>query len=326
MQVHERFMQIAINLAKANVGSTGSNPSVGCIIVKNEKIIASSCTAEGGVPHAETIALQRAGKNAAGSSLYVTLEPCSHFGKTPPCVDAIIKAKVKKVIIGSLDKNPKVSSIQKLKENSIEVITGVLEEETNNLHKDFFKFIARNIPYITIKVGVSLDGKIATQSGQSKWITNELARNFAHKLRSQNNAILIGRGTFEADNPSLNTRLLGLESYNPQKFIISKTLKNAPDEFSILDGNLPLLENLEILGKKGIQRLLVEGGASLITSLIKENLVDDLLIIKAPIILGGTKSFIEDININEVKFAKQFQHISSFYLQNNIVDVFTLKI
>lgn len=326
MQTHERFMQIAINMAKANVGSTGSNPSVGCIIVKNGRIIATSCTAEGGVPHAEPVTLERAGKNVNGSDLYVTLEPCSHFGKTPPCVDAIIKAKVKKVIIGSLDKNPKVSSIKKLKENSIEVITGVLEEKTNNLHKDFFKFITKNIPYITIKVATSLDGKISTYSGDSKWITNELARNFAHKLRSQNNAILIGRNTFEKDAPSLNTRLLGLEKNSPQKFIISKTLKKAPEGFSLLDGNLSLLENLKILGKKGVQRLLVEGGTTLITSLIKEDLVDELVIIKAPIIIGGEKNFIQDIAIKEIKSAKKLERISSFYLQDNVVDVFALKI
>ena len=323
--IHEKFMQIAIQLAKNAKGQTGNNPNVGCVIVRDGKILATAHTGFGGTPHAETIALKRA-TNSKGATLYSTLEPCSHYGKTPPCVKAIIEVGIKEVVIGVDDKNPLVSGIKELEKAGVKVTSGVLKNQAEELHNDFFKFIETGLPFVTAKVAVSLDGKIATKNGDSKWISGELARSYAQKLRSQNNAILIGRNTFEKDAPSLNTRLLGLESYSPQKFIISKTLKNAPDGFSILDGNLPLLENLKILGKKGIQRLLVEGGASLITSLIKENLFDELIIIKAPIIIGGAKSFIEDININEVKFAKQLNHANKFYLQDNVVDVFTLKI
>ena len=217
-------MQIAIQLAKNAKGQTGNNPSVGSVIVRDGKILATAHTGFGGTPHAETIALNRATSNT-GATLYSTLEPCSHYGKTPPCVKAIIEAGIKEVVIGVDDKNPLVSGVKELEKAGVKVTSGVLKNQAEELHNDFFKFIETGLPFVTVKVAVSLDGKIATKNGDSKWISGELARNYAHKLRSQNNAILIGGETYRKDNPELTCRLEGLEQFSPKKFVISKSLK-----------------------------------------------------------------------------------------------------
>ncbi|MFN5351006.1 MAG: bifunctional diaminohydroxyphosphoribosylaminopyrimidine deaminase/5-amino-6-(5-phosphoribosylamino)uracil reductase RibD [Alphaproteobacteria bacterium] len=320
--MHEKFMQIAIQLAKNAKGQTGNNPSVGSVIVRDGKILATAHTGFGGTPHAETIALNRATSNT-GATLYSTLEPCSHYGKTPPCVKAIIEAGIKEVVIGVDDKNPLVSGVKELEKAGVKVTSGVLKNQAEELHNDFFKFIETGLPFVTVKVAVSLDGKIATKNGDSKWISGELARNYAHKLRSQNNAILIGGETYRKDNPELTCRLEGLEQFSPKKFVISKSLKQAREGFTILDGKKPLKELLKSINHL---RLLVEGGGGLITSLLKENLIDELILIRANKIMGNDGlSFVGDLDFKKIEQTFNFTKKTHFILQEDVVEVFNQK-
>lgn len=202
------FMELALRLARERKGLTHPNPTVGCVIVKDGKVIAQANHERAGLPHAEAKALSIAGESARGSTLYVTLEPCTHFGRTPPCVDAIIKAGVKRVVIATLDPNPLVSGkgVQRLKEAGIEVTVGVLEEEAKRLNEDFFTYITKGRPYITLKFAQSLDGSLATKDYHSKWISSEESRKYAHRLRAEASAVLVGINTVLRDNPSLTVR------------------------------------------------------------------------------------------------------------------------
>lgn len=204
----EKYMNIALGLAKKGLGKTNPNPCVGTVIVKNDKIIAKGFHKKAGLPHAEIIALRKAGKKANGAFFYVTLEPCNHFGRTPPCTDAIIKAGAKKVIIGTKDPNPINfgKGIKKLNRFGIKTRTGILEKECKKLNEVFTKYVTKKIPFVTIKVAQSLDGKIATNRGESRWITGASARRYVHKLRSQVDAILVGVNTVLKDDPLLTCR------------------------------------------------------------------------------------------------------------------------
>ncbi len=225
--IHQQFMRMAIAMAKRGVGRTGPNPSVGCVIVKDGHVLARSVTADGGRPHAETIALQQAGKLADGADVYVTLEPCSHEGQTPPCVEALIKARVSRVIIASIDPNPQVDGqgAQTLRDAGIEVITGCLASDTGAIYTSFFRKIRGGLPTVTLKMGVTLDGKIASSSGSSQWITNEAARNYAHLLRYRHDAVMVGIETVLHDDPSLTCRLAGLEQYSPIRIVMDSKLR-----------------------------------------------------------------------------------------------------
>ncbi|HLD76989.1 MAG TPA: bifunctional diaminohydroxyphosphoribosylaminopyrimidine deaminase/5-amino-6-(5-phosphoribosylamino)uracil reductase RibD, partial [Rickettsiales bacterium] len=223
----KKFLSNAINLAKKNNGITAPNPSVGCVIVKNNEIIATGITGKEGSPHAEYAAINSVkDKNLLkGSSIYVSLEPCCHFGKNPPCIDIIVKNKIARVIIATIDKNPKISgkSIEILQKNGIEVKI-LSQNDTDEFYEPFFKAVTKKIPYISLKFGVSLDGKIATKDFDSKWITSQESRLYTHHLRSINDAILIGSGTLKKDNPLLDCRILGLENYSPKRFVIANNL------------------------------------------------------------------------------------------------------
>jgi pyrimidine deaminase RibD-like protein/uncharacterized protein (DUF302 family) len=214
------FMELALRLAQERKGLTHPNPTVGCVIVKEGKVIAQANHERAGLPHAEAKALSIAGESAKGSTLYVTLEPCTHFGRTPPCVDAIIKAGVKRVVIATLDQNPLVSGkgVQRLKEAGIEVQVGVLEEEAKRLNEDFFTYITKGRPYITLKFAQSLDGSLATKDYHSKWISSEESRKYAHRLRAEASAVLVGINTVLRDNPSLTVRAFEWER-NPTRIV-----------------------------------------------------------------------------------------------------------
>lgn len=278
-ELDKKFMAYALNLAQKNLGKTAPNPVVGCAIVHKGEIISSGVTQFGGRPHAEKIAIDKVldKKILAESVIYVTLEPCSHFGQTAPCVDEIIKNKFKKVVIATQDPDLRVNGngIRKLREAGIDVVCGVLEKEAQEINRGFFTAKKLGRPFVTLKLATSLDGKIATKNFDSKWITGEKARNFAHLLRAKNDAILVGNNTFKKDNPRLDCRLPGLEEFSPKIIILSH------QNFS---GNLE-----DILSKicaDGVNSLLVEGGQNVATQFLQKNLVDELIWIRSPKIIG----------------------------------------
>jgi diaminohydroxyphosphoribosylaminopyrimidine deaminase/5-amino-6-(5-phosphoribosylamino)uracil reductase len=330
------FMQHALNLAKRGLGNTFPNPAVGCVIVKEGKIIGRGWTQPSGRPHAETEALKQAGDKASGATAYVTLEPCAHYGKTPPCAEALIKAGVARVVVAVHDVDARVAGrgIAMLKQAGIVVTEGVLEKEALALNVGFFKKIKTGMPLVAVKVASSLDGKIALKNGASQWITSPEARAFGHKLRAEYDAILVGTNTVLADNPRLNCRLQGLEKFSPIRVVLDKTLK-IPETYNVFDGTqptycvvkanthppesflkknvlpialhlteknqLPLRAMLEELAKLGITRLLVEGGAAVISSLHQDNLIDRWYWFTAPKILGNEgKSSIADLGLTEM--------------------------
>ncbi len=322
------FMKIALREARKGLGRTSPNPAVGAVLVKEGKIISKGYHKAYGLPHAEVEALQKAGSQASGATLYVTLEPCNHYGKTPPCTQAIIKSGVKRVVIGMKDPNPfvKGGGAEFLRKHGIEVKEGVLEQECFELNKNFVKFVTKGVPFVAIKVAMTLDGWIATRTGHSKWITNEASRNFVHRLRDIVDAVLVGVGTVISDNPMLNTRLKRKKGKDPLKVIIDphlripidcNVLKNKPEKAIIVVGKgavskekidrfkketgadviecafkegkeLDLKQMLLLLAKKNITYLLIEGGSKTIGSFIRQRCVDEFFIFKAPKLIGGS--------------------------------------
>ncbi|MBM5781872.1 MAG: bifunctional diaminohydroxyphosphoribosylaminopyrimidine deaminase/5-amino-6-(5-phosphoribosylamino)uracil reductase RibD [Pelagibacterales bacterium] len=291
-------MSYAINLSKKNLGITAPNPCVGCVIVKNGEIITTGVTQKNGRPHAEKNAIDKINdkeilKNA---EIYVTLEPCSHFGKTLPCVDEIIKFGFKRVVVAVQDPDQRVNGggIKKLKEAGIETIIGVLENEAKEVNRGFFKAKKTSLPFVTLKIATSLDGKIATKNFDSKWITSDKARNFAHYLRSINDAIVVGANTVRKDDPFLNCRIEGLEDFSPKIFVISNKkdfspkfniFQNQQNQPAIIGGNLK--EILQNICNSGLNNVLVEGGSNLATQFLKEELVDELVWIRSQKIIGN---------------------------------------
>jgi diaminohydroxyphosphoribosylaminopyrimidine deaminase/5-amino-6-(5-phosphoribosylamino)uracil reductase len=275
-----RFISYALNLAQKNLGLTAPNPVVGCVIVKDEKIISSGITAAGGRPHAEKIAIDKVldKKILEGATIYVTLEPCSHFGQTAPCADEIIKNKFKKVVIATTDCDSRVNGngIKKLQEAGIEVIFSSMKKEAEEINCGFFYAKKLGRPFVTLKLATSLDGKIATKTFDSKWITCQKARDFAHLLRAKNDAILVGANTFKKDNPKLDCRLPGLENFSPRIVVLSH--QNFSGE---------LEDILRQLCAEGVNSLLVEGGQNVATQFLQKNLVDELVWIRSPKIIGN---------------------------------------
>jgi diaminohydroxyphosphoribosylaminopyrimidine deaminase / 5-amino-6-(5-phosphoribosylamino)uracil reductase len=338
----ESYIQLAIEIAKKGMGNVSPNPLVGCVIVKNGRIVGAGYHEKFGCSHAEVNAINSANESIEGSTLYVNLEPCSHTGKTPPCVDKIIESKIKRVVIGTLDMNPLVSGsgIKKLKKAGIDVKVGVLEKECINLNKFFFKYILKKIPYVTLKFAQTLDAHIADHSGGSKWITCIDSRRYVHDLRSKYDAVLVGAGTVLKDNPSLTVRLV--DGRNPKRVVIDTNLslklnlslfkKNTDKGLIVLTseksrqkqrklkslaslgikvvfikeeltGRLDLKNALKELGKLNIASLLVEGGSKIFTSFIKEYLFDDILVFMSPKILGCGIPSIGSLGIKNLRQA-----------------------
>lgn len=318
--MHNYFMEIAINEAKKGIGAVNPNPLVGAVLVKDNEILATGYHEFYGGPHAEVNTINNS-PITEGCTLYVTLEPCSHHGKTPPCTELIIKSKIKKCVIATLDPNPLVSGrgIKQLQEAGIEVIVGILEKEARDLNKVFFKYIENKIPYTFIKVGITLDGKIATKAFSSQWITNSLARTKVENYRNFFSGILVGANTVIQDNPSLRCKTVG--NRNPYRLILDKDLIIS-EKYSIISNNTDqktfiitsnkninlekfqflrdkfaikfitfsesenLKDILKKIGSYNIDSILVEGGSSVISSFFKENLYDGGEIMIAPKILG----------------------------------------
>jgi len=322
MTVGDRaYMKRALGLAKRAAGHTSPNPMVGAILVKGGRIIAEDYHRKPGTPHAEALAIEKAGASAKGATLYVSLEPCSHTEKrTPPCADAIIRARIKRVVAAMADPNPKVagSGIRKLREAGVEVAVGLLEEEARKLNEAYIKFITTGRPFVILKTAMTLDGKIATPTGQSKWITGEKSRRLVHRLRGSVDAILTAVGTVRADDPELTARVRGAKS--PIRVVIdpnlksplnSKVFKSPPETILVTSakngklikliksgikvitykGKLELNRLMGELASMGITSVLIEGGSSLNSHALMEGVVDKVMYFIAPKIIGGARSY-----------------------------------
>lgn len=289
--MHNRYMALALQIAKKGIFTVGANPMVGCVIVRDNQIIATGYHQQFGGNHAEINALEKINFNAQNADIYLSLEPCSHQGKTPPCVHKIIKAHPKKVIIATLDKNPKVSSVKLLQDSGIEVITGVLSAQATKLNRGFFKRMQTKIPFVSSKIASSLDGKTAMKSGESKWITGEYARADVQKLRAQHQAIITGSGTVLTDNPHLNVRDKNQPS--PIKIVMDRSGKITDKSLNIFKGEKTIITDktpiqvLKMLGEMQINSVLIEAGGRLNAAFLQKNLIDEYIIYQAAIIMGA---------------------------------------
>ena len=318
------WMDLALSLAARGKGTTRPNPMVGAVVVKDGRVIGEGYHVKAGEPHAEVHALRAAGEGARGADLIVTLEPCCHVGRTPACTDGVIKAGIARVWVGALDPNPLVSGqgITALRDAGIEVITGIRTPACEALNKGYNHWMATGRPHITLKLATSLDGKIATSTGASQWITGPPARRAVHALRSEVDAVTVGSGTARADDPSLTVRDVPYEGPQPARILIDSRLSVPPtaklfarDGAQILlvtsddndaaalsarhamavelptpQGQVCLAQAMETLGTlptTPIRSVLVEGGSGLATALLKANLVDELRVFLAPIYIGG---------------------------------------
>lgn len=299
------FMMLAIEQAKQGLFTTRPNPAVGCVIVQLAEIIGQGFHPKAGQPHAEVFALKAAGTQAKGATAYVTLEPCSHTGRTPPCALALIKAGVKRVVIAGLDPNPQVAGrgVALLEQQGIEVTVGVLAEQAANLNKGFLKAMRTQLPYVRLKIATSLDGRTAMADGESKWITGAAAREDVQKLRAQSGAIITGSQTVIADNPKLNVRSaqlgVGIEQVpQPLIVVLDRRQRLAYDSQSAYqlcqnektlywrdDELISLLK--ELVSEHHCYDVLIEAGASVAASFLSQQLVDELIVYQAPCLLGS---------------------------------------
>ena len=325
-------MQIALRLARRNLGQTWPNPSVGAIIVKDGQIIGQGITAKGGRPHAETQALEQAGEKAKGATLYVTLEPCCHQGQTPPCTDAILSAGISTVVAACKDPNPLISGLgmELLHQAGITVIEKIGEAEALEINRGFFSAMTKKRPYIALKLATSLDGKIATATGASKWITSEKSRFQAQLLRSHYDAIATGIGTVLADDPQLTCRLPGLEGRSPVRVIFDRQkrlpadsqLAKTADQWPVWAVTAPIAEAMEDLAKRGITRVLVEAGAKLSTAFLQSGLVDRIYWFRAPLMIGNDGlAAIGDGFTPVLEELKRWQTIKQSALQPDTLDI-----
>lgn len=351
----EDYMKMAISLARRGIGTTSPNPMVGAVLVKGTHIVGKGYHKKPGLPHAEIMAINDAKENVSGSTLYVNLEPCVHFGRTPPCVDAIKKAGIKKVVASMLDPNPDMNGkgIEALKKANINVKVGLLEEEARKLNEAFIVYMEKKRPFFVMKAAASLDGKIATKTCDSKWISNEESRNYANKLRSTMDGVMVGINTVIADNPLLVPRMLRPKKY-PVRIVLDSKLRiplasdmvktskkyktlifalegvrsdkeaklkslgveivKVPREES---GRIPLKYVCEELCCKGIISVLVEGGGETNSTLLKEGLLDKVILFYAPILIGGKNAlnviggrgidFIKDAYKIDISLIKRFK-------------------
>ena len=308
---------MCFELALLGKGQVSPNPMVGCVVLdKDENIVSKGYHKKYGENHAERDALMKLQNNEAeGGTLYVNLEPCSHYGKTPPCVDLIIERKLKKVVIASRDPNPKVDGLSKLREAGIEVVEGVLEDEAKFLNRVFFKNITQKLPYVVLKTATTMDGKIATKTGDSKWITSDEARKEVYRMREEFDCILTSSNTVIADNPSMehkfkcildkdNRTSKDAKIYKQGEIYVANG-KNTP----IKDGNLDLRAVLEELYKKGVYTVFVECGGKLAGALLRENLIDEIYQIIAPKIVNdnSAKSCFDGDSLEKIADCKKFR-------------------
>jgi len=360
---HEKYMALALELAEKGRGKVEPNPMGGAVVVKDGGIVGRGYHQVFGGAHAEIYAIHEGGMNCRGATLYISMEPCAHYGKTAPCVDAIIQAGIKTVVAAVIDPNPITSGkgIQKLKEAGVEVVVGVMEVQAKRLNVPFFKLIQKGLPYVTVKWAMSIDGKIATHTGESRWITCEESRKYVHKIRGQMDGILVGINTVMRDDPLLTCRIEG--GRNPKRIVIDSNallpinsrLLNTINKGEIIvavskNAQLSRMEKLEQLGCKIVQtkdmnghvdlkelfqrlgemkltNILVEGGSRVITSVIEGHLADRVMVFVAPVIIGGegAKSPVLGTGINKISEAEEIDEIEIKRFSNDIVIEGALK-
>ena len=357
-------MDLAFRMASRAIGTTLANPAVGCIIVKNNNIIARGWTQPTGKPHAEIHAINQVRDKSLlrGAEMYCTLEPCSHFGKTNPCADSIIRSEISKVYIGDIDKNPKVNGkgLEALKKSKINVQI-ISNKEIKELNNIFFQSKIKKRPLIICKIASTLDSKIATISSESKWITNSLSRSHGHYLRFKSDAMLVGKNTILLDDPDLHCRLDGLQSFSPNIFLLDSNLeipitkkifKSKKRQIYIFHQNtidikklkkfsktkvilLPVTyknNSLDInevvlkMAKLGAQRVLVEGGAELITQIINKKLVDILYWFRASKLIGKDGlNAVSNLSVTKMRSVKELKLINIMQIQSDTLEVYERK-
>jgi diaminohydroxyphosphoribosylaminopyrimidine deaminase/5-amino-6-(5-phosphoribosylamino)uracil reductase len=350
------FMAKALRFARRGLGKTSPNPMVGALVVKEGEIVGKGYHRRYGEAHAEVIALRNAEGDVKGASMYVTLEPCCHHGWTPPCVDAIIGAGVSEVVVGTPDPNPRVNGkgIGILRDHGIHVRVGFLEERCRELNEAYFKHIRTGIPLVTLKFAQSLDGRIATKTGRSQWISSPQTLRLAHKLRSIHDGVLVGIGTVLADDPSLTVR--HVKGQNPHRIVVDSKLR-IPLGAKILNdkdvdrtiivategtnrkkaqnlhhlgaeilwvakdhrGGVDLHDLLARLGRMGITSVLVEGGSKIITSFLREGLADKIVIVMAPKLIGKGVEALGDLKIRDLRKALRVSRMKTRRLGQDIV-------
>ncbi len=342
----ERYMRMALRLALKGIGRTSPNPMVGAVLVRGGRVVGSGAHRRAGGDHAEIAALKQAGKRARGATLVLNLEPCDHQGKTPPCTLSLIRSGVRRVVTGMLDPNPLVSGkgIRRLRRAGIQVRVNVLEKECRRLNEAFIKYITRRLPLVTLKLAASIDGSIATSTGDSRWITEEAARRYVHQLRNQVDAVLVGVDTVIADDPRLTCRLAGgrdplrivLDSHlripltarlfhqrGSEKTIViagaraSKKKMKAIEDFGAQVWSIPLRGRripfkalLKRLAKMGLPSIMIEGGSTTAARALAEGAVDKVLFFYAPKIIGGEgKHMIGDLGIKKMSRCMKIQDV-----------------
>lgn len=318
------FMRHALCLARRNLGQTWPNPAVGAVVARGDAVLGTGWTARGGRPHAEPQALAQAGSQARGATLYVTLEPCAHHGQSPPCTEAIINAGISRAVIACRDPHAEVNGkgIHALQEAGIPVTEQVCEAEARELNAGFFSVVQRGRPYVALKLATSMDGKIATVHGESKWITGEAARAHGHALRSEYDAILTGSGTLLADAPLLTCRLPGLENRSPVRAVLDRRGRAAPGSQDIHLQTATLPESLHELAARGITRVLVEAGGELSTAFLREGLVDRLYWFRSPRLIGAEgASGVGELNIHTLAESARWRRVGLHTLGNDILEV-----
>lgn len=358
----ERYMRIALGLAARGLGNTWPNPAVGCVIVKDGRIVGRGWTQVGGRPHAEAVALQQAGDSARGATAYVTLEPCSHHGQTPPCAEALVAAGIARCVIALEDPDPRVSGKGDalLREAGVAVTSNCVRNAAAELNTGFLLSRERNRPSVTLKLAVSLDGRIGTHSGDSKWITSPVARMRAHLLRAQHDAVMVGSNTALQDDPDLTCRLPGLPKRPPVRLILDGRLRLSLTSKAVAtarqtptwiitrddvdsarreafeacgveviavgpdEAGFPALEQaFAILAERGLTRILVEGGGKLAASLIRADLVDRMIWFRAPSVIGGDGlPGIAAFGIDTVAEAPRWQRVRADILGDDLLETF----
>lgn len=353
----EVFMQRALDLASRALGRTSPNPAVGAVIVRGGRVIGEGLHRRAGLPHAEIEALRRVDGSARGATLYVNLEPCSHHGRTPPCVETLIAAGIKRVVVGMVDPNPLVRGrgLRQLRQAGIEVRTGVLKEKCERLNEDFAVFIRTGKPLVTLKLAASLDGRIATASGDARWISSTVSRRLVHELRNRVDAVLVGAETVRADDPQLTCRIRG--GRDPLRVILDGRLTISPQarvctqrsrvptvlvtteeyaqsekkrvlekqgvEVLCLAGDasrVRLRLVLEELGRRGIKHVLIEGGGEVAAAALREGVVDKVLFFYAPILLGGDgRPMIGPLGIDRVAAGLKLHTIELYRLGDDVL-------
>lgn len=355
-----RFMTHALRLAARGLGRVAPNPAVGCLIVSDGEIVGRGWTQPGGRPHAEAEGLRRAGAAAKGATAYVSLEPCAHHGETPPCAEALVAAGLGRVVVAMRDPDPRTAGkgLAQLEAAGIKVVTGVLEDEAARLNRGFLLKVAGSRPLVTLKLAISLDGRIAARSGCGRWITGEAARRHGHLLRARHDAILIGRGTLEADDPSLTCRLAGLEERSPVRIVLSgrgglpedcamvrEARSGGPPVWLVTgeagagsslskgierleaeneEGGLAIASVLAALAGRGITRLLVEGGGSTAAGFLAAGCVDRLCLYRAPLVIGGDGlAAVASLAVDDIaRDAPRLAHVATRPLGADRLDVY----